>query len=104
MVDAAKPPPVVAAVKPAAAIKRPSAQRSNSISKGGVQATAGFGKVLHFLKQMELEVAEADRTVKDQARDMKHLVRLISREFCYLLVSSFADSHLFSPRLYLLHL
>jgi hypothetical protein len=68
--DASRPPQVV---KAAAAIKRPTVQRSNSITKGA-PTNVGFGKVLYFLEQMKQEVTEADRTIKNQGRDMKFLV------------------------------
>jgi hypothetical protein len=58
-------------VKPT--VKRPGMQRGPSGIKGG-QANVGFGKVFYFLEQMKLEVTEADRTIKSQARDMKFLV------------------------------
>lgn len=67
--EAPRPPHVV---KPTA-VKRPSIQRGTSGAKGG-PANVGFGKVFYFLEQMKLEVTEADRTIKNQGRDMKFLV------------------------------
>ncbi len=67
--ESLKPPQVV---KPVAA-KRSGIQRGPSGSKVG-PANVGFGKVFYFLEQMKLEVTEADRTIKNQGRDMKFLV------------------------------
>ena len=68
-----KPPQVG---KPAAAAKRQGMQRGTSGSKGS-PVNVGFGKVFYFLDQMKLEVTEADRTIKNQGRDMKFLVSFI---------------------------
>jgi len=67
--DAPKAPQVQ---KPTA-VKRPAVQRNSSVSKGA-PANVGFGKVFYFLEQMKLEVTEAERTIKNQGRDMKFLV------------------------------
>ena len=69
--DAAKPPNAAKL----AVLKRPSVQRGASAK--GAPTNVGFGKVFYFLEQMKLEVTEADRTIKNQGRDMKFLVSCV---------------------------